>query len=278
LFLEKSWEPGKDWQLGDRLFINLKNAEDTSHGFIILERPSSGKIPGKAVLRQIEIYAIFISSLYGIFMRNENVETKYKQLKQAFVILETFSVEESINGLLKEIAWTIKFSLKFNLCAISFFSKETRRLHIRAAAVEGKEKASILTRLHYKLSEIAPLLKDECKISNSYLISLDKTAPFQLLKRIYGLPLEPDRAPGHWRYNNLLLIPISLENDNIIGFIILDDPADKQTPSGETVYILEKIAKMVAVTIQNKTVFLKLNSKIQQLEADNNSLNSNNGS
>jgi hypothetical protein len=144
--------------------------------------------------------------------------------------------------------------------------------------VEGKEKASILTRLHYKLSEIAPLLKDECKISNSYLISLDKTAPFQLLKRIYGLPLEPDRAPGHWRYNNLLLIPISLENDNIIGFIILDDPADKQTPSGETVYILEKIAKMVAVTIQNKTVFLKLNSKIQQLEADNNSLNSNNGS
>lgn len=278
LFLEKSWEPGNDWQLGDRLFINLKNAEDTSHGFIILERPASGKIPGKAVLRQLEIYAIFISSLYGIFRRNENVETKYKQLKQAFVILETFSVEESIKGLLKEIAWTIKFSLKFNLCAISFFSKETRRLHIREVAVEGKEKALALTRLHYKLSEITPLLKNECKISNSYLISLDKTAPFQLLKRIYGLPLELDRAPGHWRYNNLLLIPISLENENIIGFIILDDPADKQRPAGETVYILEKIARMVAVTIQNKTVFLKLNSRIQQLEADNNSLNSNNGS
>ncbi|HDL19196.1 MAG TPA: hypothetical protein ENH29_09085, partial [Bacteroidetes bacterium] len=206
LFLEKSWNPGEDWQLGDRLFINLKNAEDTSHGFIILERPASGKIPGKAVLRQIEIYAIFISSLYGIFTRTENVEAKYKQLKQAFVILETFSVDESIEGLLKEITWTIKFSLKFNLCAISFLSKATRRLHIRAAAVEGKEKASILTKLHYKLSEIKPLLKDECKISNSYLISLDKTSPFQLLKRIYGLPLESTKASGRWRQNNLLLV------------------------------------------------------------------------
>jgi len=265
LFHEKIWEADQNWQIGDRLFLNLKNSGDSSNGFIILDQPENEKIPKRFVLKQAELYSVFISSLFEFYLRYKNLETKYKQFKQIFTILEAFNVELPLEGLLKEIVWTIKFSLGFNLTALAIFSRATRHLHVRAIAVEGKEKISVLSRLHFSQKEISAWLKESNRISHSYLIS-SNISNLQVMKRIYGLPLSAHPNSQYWKNEDVLLIPIKLDNQKIIGFFILDDPSGKIRPTLDIVQILEKIAGLVAVTIENKIIYTKLKSELTKYD------------
>ena len=265
LFQKKSWEPGQEWQPGNRLFLNLRNSAGETMGVVLLDRPSGGRIPPASVLEQAEIYAIVASGLLEGQQRYEKLETKYKQLKQIFTILETYSINLPLEGLLREIVWTIKFSLGFNLAAIAILSKSTRRLALKAIAVESKEKAHVLGRLRFTVEEISPLLRKNRRISHSYLVNTQNT-PLQLIKRIYGLPLNYHGNGRFWQHEDLLLVPIRTRTNKIIGFFILDDPADHRRPEVETIRILEKIANLVSVTIENKLIYTQLKSNYQRLE------------
>ena len=57
-----------------------------------------------------------------------------------------------------------------------------------------------------------------------------------------------------------------MEDQKIIGFLILDDPENKHQPTVELIQILEKIAKLVATTITNKVVYTQLKSSVYQIE------------
>ena len=58
-----------------------------------------------------------------------------------------------------------------------------------------------------------------------------------------------------------------MENQKIIGFLILDDPDNKLQPSIELVQVLEKIAKLVATMVTNKIVYTQLKSNIYKIES-----------
>ena len=88
------------------------------------------------------------------------------------------------------------------------------------------------------------------------------------MKRIYGSPLSVNKNNTHWKHDDTLLAPIRIGNQNIIGFFILDDPANKLRPSLELVQILEKIANLVAVTIENKITYAKLKSELKRVESN----------
>ena len=46
----------------------------------------------------------------------------------------------------------------------------------------------------------------------------------------------------------------------------MDDPANKLRPYTELVQILEKIARLVAVTIENKLIYAKIKNDYQRLQ------------
>jgi PAS domain-containing protein len=262
------WQPGVPWQSSWRLFIQLKNSKNETLGFVALSSPEKDTVPGKQILQLAEMYGIFASSLMELHRKHERLEAKYKQFKQIFTILETYSINLPIENLIREIVWTIKFSLGFNLVIISILSKSTRRLKIKAVAVESKEKAQILSRLHFAIEEIEPFLQSRYRISHSYMVNVRGSA-LQLIKRIYGLPLQGKRDPRLWGYDDLLFVPIIIRSHKIVGFVLLDDPADRRRPDLETIQILEKIANLLAVTIENKLIYTNLKRKCEQLELQN---------
>jgi len=57
------------------------------------------------------------------------------------------------------------------------------------------------------------------------------------MKRIYGLPLSAHPNSQYWKNEDVLLIPIKLDNQKIIGFFILDDPSGKIRPTLDIVQI-----------------------------------------
>lgn len=264
LFHAKRWKEGDAWEIGDRLFVNLRTSEDKCLGFVMLENPDSGRIPAAHIYERAEIYSNYVSSIFESQHRFQNLEMKYKHFRQIFTILETFSIDLPLENLLQEIVWTIKLSLGFNLPILAIFSRATRRLNLRAIALENKNKARVLSRLHFTLEEIAPLLKNKYRISRSYLVS-ELNSPLNIMKRIYGLPIKSVKDTKLWQYEDILLVPVITRGKRIIGFLILDDPVNKQRPYPELVQILEKIARLVAVTIENKLIYTKLKQEFQRL-------------
>jgi len=115
------------------------------------------------------------------------------------------------------------------------------------------------------VEEVTPWLQEKYRVSHSYLLTEPKSS-LTLIKRIYGLPLAPIRNIQFWHYNDTLIVPLRTRNKHIVGFFILDDPKDKRRPNLELVQIIEKIARLVAVTIENKIIYTQLKSKYQQME------------
>ncbi len=265
LFQSKLWKEGNNWEKGDRLFINLRTSDENCLGFIILENPETGKTPSTQILERAEILSNYISGLYEFHTRFSKLENKHKHFKQIFTILETFCIDLPLENLLREIVWTIKLSLGYNLPILAIFSKSTHRLNLKSIALENKEKARILSRLHFSIEEIIPLLKQKCRISHSYLVQ-ERNNPLNIIKRIYGTPITSVTDPKMWHCEDILLIPITTRKKKIIGFFILDDPTNKLRPYTELVQILEKIARLVAVTIENKLIYAKIKSDYQRLQ------------
>ena len=131
LFQPKLWKEGENWEIGDRLFINLRTSDENCLGFIILENPESGKTPSVQILERAEILSNYISGLYEFQTRFSKLETKHKHFKQIFAILETFCIDLPLENLLREIVWTIKLSLGFIFPFLVIVIKSTRRLNLK---------------------------------------------------------------------------------------------------------------------------------------------------
>ncbi len=265
LFRPQKWVSQKPWNLGDRLFLAIRGASGKLLGFLILEQPEKGKIPPRWFLRHLEIYAIFVSTLFEHNARFGDIQNRHKRLKQLFTVLNAFYLDMPLGDLLKEVAWSVKFSMGFNLVILGVLSKTTHRLEFKAVAVDNREKARVLSRLRFTTEEISDYLLKRYKVSQSYFIT-QRDNPFYLIKRIYGLPINNAPDSSHWYYSDVLVVPLRSRQGKIMGMFVLDDPENHRRPDLETIQILEKIAQRISVTIENKIIYTKLLHRVRQLE------------
>ncbi len=265
LFQTMTWVSQKPWNLGDRLFLSIRAVSGKLLGFLVLEQPEKDKVPPRWFLRHLEIYAIFISTLFEHNIRFTDMNNRHKRLKQLFTVLNAFYLDMPLGDLLKEVAWSVKFSMGFNLVILGVLSKATHRLELKAVAVDNREKARILSRLRFTTEEISDYLLKRYKVSQSYFIT-QRDNPFYLIKRIYGLPIDKAADPAHWYYSDVLVVPLRSRKGKIMGTFILDDPENHKRPDLETVQILEKIAQRVSVTIENKIIYTQLLGRLKRLE------------
>jgi len=263
---KESFQPELSWQPENRVLINLANGEGYTLCFLSLEEPKGQIYPSLDAFRRMEIYALCASGIYENYLRLVDVQKKHRRLKQIFITLGAYPIGLPIEDLLQEVVWSVKFSLGFRLVMLGILAKGTRQLEIKAVAMENKEKARTLRGLHFSLTDIAAILKERYKLGNSYYLS-EKDNTFSIIKRIYRPPASAYKDERQWGYEDLLLVPIRSRNSKIIGFIILDDPEDHRKPDSEVIQILERIAAIVAVTLENKIAYLNL--KKQMTGSDN---------
>ena len=276
LFKKAEWASGQPWKKGDRLFLEIRDSNSTLLGFLILESPKNQKIPPRWVLRQLEIFAIFTSTLFEGNNRFRKAHDQHKRLKRLFRIFGTFYLDTPLMDVLQEVAWSIKFSMGFNLVMLGVLSKSTHRLELKAVAVDNREKGRVLSRLRFAAGQISRYLTNRYKLSQSYFIT-QKDNPFYLIKRIYGLPINTYRDAGVWYYPDVLLVPIRSKKGRIMGLLILDDPENHKRPDIESVQILEKIASTIAVAIENKVGYTQLRRENDLLHLKLNSQTAGNG-
>ncbi len=116
------------------------------------------------------------------------------------------------------------------------------------------------------LEEFKSWLRQEFRISNSYFIShkhnfwSDKNG---------GIAYVPDLGPreeNEWNEEDVLFVPLMTRDEKLIGYLSVDDPADRRIPTIETIELLEIFGSQAVAGIENARLYRELAEHAKRVE------------
>jgi transcriptional regulator with GAF, ATPase, and Fis domain len=244
------------WDKRDMVIINLMDSNHKSFGYISLEDPDSDSTPDKTTFYNFDLYSRLASMIIENTYRYSTLERKNRRLKQIMVNSNIFKLYQSLNELLKEVVWSVKFSLDFNMVALVLLSRKSGMLETKAVACEDKIKLTQVSELSFNLKDFSDLLRGNYRVGKSFLIR-DEEPVFKHMKQIYYDASENGHFANGWPTWAVLLVPIKSREGKIIGFLILDDPGNCRMPTPDTVQTCEIIANQIAIAIDNRVMYIQ---------------------
>lgn len=257
--------PQTQWHSRDLVLVNLLNRAETTFGYISLDRPARDAIPGRNTFHNLELFGQMVSMAIENFHQFSSVERSSRRLKQVLVTSNIFKLYLSLNELLTEVVWSIKFSLDFNLVTLGLISKRSGNLEMKAVACDDKVKLNQLEQLNFPLNSLTDLLAASENVGKSYFISRESEL-LRALKQIYHGANLIQKNKGNWPSWGTLLIPIKSRNKKMIGALIVDDPVNHKLPSKDTVRTLEIMANQISIAIDNRILYVQTKSRLNELE------------
>ncbi len=100
----------------------------------------------------------------------------------------------------------------------------------------------------------------EYQRDKSYLITRSEAALLKIKDLYYDTKVEAS-GERYWPWWAMLMVPIYERRGKIIGFIMVDDPADCLLPGKEETHTLEILANQVSVAIENRLTYLQLQDR-----------------
>jgi PAS domain S-box-containing protein len=200
-----------------------------------------------------------------------DAEKRAQRLKQILVTSNSFRLQVFLDDLLKEIVWSIRFSTGFDFVVLNMLNGETKRVEVKALADNEKSAMKRLIGTTYSWESFRTLMKEERKISHSYLV--DRSEP--VLARIKEFVRGEGETAARREYpgkGEALFVPIETRLGKIVGFLLVDDSRERGGHSIETIQTMEIFANEVAVVIDNQRLFEETKRKGEELEALNREL------
>ncbi len=232
------------------------------------------KIPGSVREDDIDILGHIASHLtLGInnIQLQREAERKAQRLKQILVTSNSFRLQVFLDDLLREIVWSIRFSTGFNFVLLSMLNSETKRVEIKAFADNEKEIMKRLIGTTYSWESFRNLMREEKKVSHSYLVEREEPVLVKIKDLIWGNSEPADRKDGK-KKGHALFVPIETRLGKIVGFLLVDEPQETEGQSIEAIQTMEIFANEVAVVIDNQRLFEEAKRKSEELEIVNKEL------
>ncbi|HEY64938.1 MAG TPA: GAF domain-containing protein [Caldilineae bacterium] len=245
-----------------QVYVPIKERESTD-GIIIAVRDREDPITA-ADVQVLEASA----QQLAIILRNvrllERVQREARRWEGVALACEAVHRSVSLSDILEAIAHGIVQALRFHMVVINVRKNDTFEVTTVIAPPEAKEK---LLGQQVPWAEFAELMREEYRISRSYFISHDRIDwhKTSLWDRAYR-PNLPERGPGHWHPEDMLLIPMYHEGE-LIGILSVDDPEDGLVPDLNTIQTLEVLANQAAMAISRAKLFSELQARNQELDA-----------
>jgi len=249
------------WHPNDMIILNLIDKEQKTFGYISIDKPIFENAPPRELFFNLELFCNLASLAIENYYRFATVEKRNRRLKQLLVTSNIFKLHLSLNEMLNEIVWSIKFTLDYNLVVLGLISKRSGNLEIKSVACDDKIKGMQIKELKFPVNSLSQLFKKQYKRGKSYFIE-DEEPVLRELKDIYYHQKEHVTGDRYWHWWALLLVPIRNRENKIIGFLMVDDPADCMTPPMENIHTLEILATQIAIAIENRLIYLELKEKM----------------
>ena len=250
------------WHPQDIIIFNLTDHQDRTFGYISVDEPLSPLLPSREIFYNMEIFSSLASVAIENFYRYASLEKRNRRLKQLLISSNLFKLHLSISEMMKEIVWSIKFSLDFNLVMLGLISRKSKRLEIKSVASDDRIKTIQLKEITLPVDNLQTILKKEYRRGKCYLINEIEPALRKLKDIYYDTKVETIGA-NYWHWWTFLIVPIYERRGKIIGFIMVDDPNDSLIPSQEEIHTLEILANQISIAIENRLAYLQIQERLR---------------
>lgn len=177
------------------------------------------------------------------------------QLGEILTASLSFDPCQPLDALLSQLAEAVRKHSGYQMAAVNFIEPMTNTLVVRAMAGIPPAGREHLAQQRLPMQDLLPYLNDSFRISQSYYIRHDRKP---LGSRVDAYAWTPDlgeRGPGEWHPNDTLLVPIMEQTGQVLGYLSVDDPVDRQMPSFENVQMLEVLARLIGSMVHTAQLF-----------------------
>lgn len=194
-----------------------------------------------------------------LVQQRDGLDRRARHLAEVLKLGNALRANMELDQVLQLVVEAIRDTLGFRIVLLSLADEEDPTVVRRAAAV-GLDPA-VLKRMqaeHPPLAMYEAVMRPEWRVSHSYLIGPEEALQWEPHgdQGVYIPDLGP-RQPGEWNERCALFVPLR-GRDRLLGILSVDDPADRQVPSRDTIEMLEIFANQAATAIENARLYQAL--------------------
>lgn len=215
---------------------------------------------------------LVVSGVFMLRMRQDNIdraesdakrEHRINNLESLLQIAARIHATRSTPQLLADIAEEVRHSLGFRMVLLRIFNPKTGIFEARAFAGVDEEGQAHLANMPVSQEDFQRITPPSCRVSDSYLVTHRDDEWEEATAGAYTPDLG-ERIEGEWSEMDMLIVPLSSPDGEIVGYFSVDDPIDRKIPSVDVIRQLELFANQAATAISSA----QLNAQLHQQNAE----------
>jgi diguanylate cyclase (GGDEF)-like protein len=246
----------RSWQPGSLLFAPLIGADGEPVGLLNPDDPLSGELPTPRqallleTLAELTVVGLEIVRARAVERANVAVaEAQRRQLEGLLAASAQVRGQFSLDEVLGEIARAMTTAGGFGRAAI-YLRMPDDVLAVGATVGLSDIESAQLRASTLTLKEFAPAMRPEMLISRSYLFDHRRfQIPPELNEKLNTPSVERDWVDGQWHPEDMLTVPITDVEGELLGVISVDEPVDGWLPDRAHVQAIEFFADQCAVAV-----------------------------
>jgi len=187
------------------------------------------------------------------------------RLRKVLEIATSINSNLSLDKVLHEIVHAVQDAVGYRIVLLRVLNSRTGAFEARAFAGLDRDAITTLEQYDVPKSEYDTWLRDEFKMGRAYYVPHDRKFWGDHDPHSYTPDLG-ERAAGEWHHEDVLFVPLAAKDGVPIGYLSVDDPADRRRPTREIGEMLEILANHAVVALQNAALVERLQESMARLE------------
>lgn len=189
-----------------------------------------------------------------------------RQIKELIRLGNVLRAELGLDEVLQQVVSSISDCIGFRASVVKLIEEDSDYLIAVAFAGISEEDKRYLQEEHMLVEQMLRFMRPEFRISQSYFVSHEHAHLFSDIPAVGSVEVE-NYEPGNWHPADMLMVPLfSPRKKKLLGFLSLDDPADKKVPTEESIEMIELFANQAAIAIDNARIFQEREAERVALE------------
>jgi signal transduction histidine kinase/HD-GYP domain-containing protein (c-di-GMP phosphodiesterase class II) len=203
-----------------------------------------------------------ISELY--LRKLESSKRRAEELTKILEVGNSINSHLDLDLVLSQVVNAVRESLGFKIVLLRMLNEEEAVLEAKAFAGLEADAMNMLEESKISEEQFRSWMREEFRISGSYFIS--HTRNFWGDDDGGYVPNLGERAEGEWHADDVLFVPLWTLDQTLLGYLSVDDPADRLVPDRATIELLEVFGNQAVTAIQNAKLYTQLEHNMRQLE------------
>ncbi len=231
------------WHHEDALFATLEASDGSTLGILSVDEPISGLRPTDMELRVLGDVARHAARAIEEAKANGHARRHRRALESLLAVSSELGRSPEPAPALQRMCDAIRDAFGFACVALAVADGDGALHRVAAVGVEVFEDPAVRS-----VDELEAVCDARFAREGCYLLELE-----QLARVLADRPYHHSRLNGHgplaWR-DHMLLVPLESHAGRPLGYLWLDDPADRLLPDAEVLHALRTFANQAAMALE----------------------------